>query len=114
QYTDATGKAAYASAYGGSYVDTSTAIVDHCSSQYSGTSVHVGTCVLNSDIQAEVAHAISVNHWTATATSIFFVFTPKNIGSCMDTTSHDCAYTSYCAYHSYYSSAGMAVLYANQ
>ena len=36
---------------------------------------------------------------------MFFVFTPKNVGSCSSTSSKDCAYTDYCAYHWYFPQA---------
>lgn len=103
----------YRSSFAGSYVDT-TPIPDHCSGEYSGTGATVSGCVLDSDIQAAVLRAIAANGWTAGPTSMFFVFTPRNVGSCFDSTSRTCAYTYYCAYHSSFSSNGTDVIYANQ
>jgi hypothetical protein len=113
QYTDGSGHANYASTYGGYWEDTSTAIPDHCSSQYP-SGVTVSGCVVDSDLQAEVGRAMSANGWTGGTTHIFLVFTPKNVGSCDTATSKDCAFTSYCAYHSYFTSGGQNVIYTNQ
>ena len=45
---------------------------------------------------------------------VFFVFTPRNVGSCYDSSSAICAYSAYCAYHSYFVDSHLAdVLYAN-
>ena len=55
-------------------------------------------CLSDSQIQAEVTHAIAVNGWKASTTNMFFVFTPKGEGSCFNNSS-TCAFTFYCAYH---------------
>jgi hypothetical protein len=112
QYTDATDRANYLSTFGGTFDDTTTAIPSHCGSQY-GT-LTVSGCILDSDLQAEVSHAIAVNHWTAGPSAVFLVFTAPNVGSCADSSSKDCAYKSYCAYHDYFSQGGTPVIYTNQ
>ena len=55
-------------------------------------------CLTDSQIQAEVTHAIAVNGWKANGKNMFFVFTPKGMGSCFNASS-SCAFTVYCAYH---------------
>ncbi len=103
------------STFGGSWVDTTTAIPDNCSSEYAFTGVTVQGCVLDSDIQAEVSRAIAANGWTPGPNALFFVFTPRNVGSCFDSFSGECSYTYYCAYHSNFTDgSGHEVLYANQ
>jgi hypothetical protein len=75
------------------------------------------TKICNSDaaLQAEIATVMAANGWTAVGSdgvqNLFFVFTPKGVGSCAGTS---CAYTNYCAYHSWFSGATGTVLYANQ
>src|SRR5471032_2768639 len=111
QYFDNTGPLAYQSSFGGSWVDTGTPIPDNCSGEFAPSGITVSGCVINSDIQDEINHAVAVHGWTASPTTMFFVFTPRNVGSCFDSISGDCAYTSYCAYHSYFGSG--PVIYAN-
>jgi hypothetical protein len=63
-------------------------------------------------LRSEVARVIGVNGWTVDGNSIFFVFTPRGVGSCYSSSS--CAFSSYCAYHSSFSVNGANALYANQ
>ena len=51
-------------------------------------------------IQIEVLHAISVNHWSASLSNVFFVFTAKGELVCAGT---QCSFSSFCAYHSVFS-----------
>jgi len=116
QYYGPTGSyIANQSSVGGSAVDTTNNIPNDCSAEYAGTGVNVSAgCVTDTDIQAEVSRMIQANGWTPGANALFFVFTPSNVGSCFDTTSGECAYTYYCAYHSNYTDgSGREVLYAN-
>jgi hypothetical protein len=96
-------------------VDTTNSIPNDCSAEYAGTGVNVsGGCVTDQDIQSEVARMIQAHGWTPGPTALFFVFTPNNVGSCIDGTSGECAYTYYCAYHSnYVDSSNREVMYAN-
>jgi IPT/TIG domain len=114
QYSDNSGPIAYKSTFGGSYVDSSTPIPNDCSGEYAGTSIKVSACVTDADVEAEVSRAIAAAGWTPSPTSIFFLFTPSDVGSCF-TGSNSCAYTYYCAYHSgFEDSQHRLVLYANQ
>jgi len=67
-----------------------------------------GNCLSDSQIQAEVTHAIAVNGWVASPTNMFYVFTSKGEGSCFNNSSV-CAFTYYCAYHGAFGST----IYAN-
>jgi hypothetical protein len=116
QYYGPTGAdVANQSSVGGSTLDTTNAIPNHCSAEYAGTGVNVtGGCVTDADIQAEVSRMVQANGWTPSSNALFFVFTPNNVGSCFDTSSGQCAYTYYCAYHSNYTDgSNREVLYAN-
>ena len=114
QYTDTTGTgAAYNSTYGGSWVDN-TAITDHCSGAYAGSDFAPTTCVIDSDLHATIARAIVANpQWAPSPTTMFFVFTPPNVGSCFTATDGDCPDSSYCAYHDFFAQGGANVIYAN-
>ena len=115
QYYDTTGQIAYSSQFGGAYVDT-TAIPNNpnCVNQYQSLGLPISGCVLDSDIEAAVSRAIAANGWPAGGGAQFFVFTPKNVGSCWSTSGNICSYNYYCAYHSDFSRSGQTVLYANQ
>jgi hypothetical protein len=117
QYYDTSGPIAYQSTFGGSYVDTSQIPSNSsCLSQYRAAGLTVSGCVLDSDIENIVANDAGKLGVTSSnaANSIFFVFTPKNVGSCWDTYSGTCAFSYYCAYHSDFAANGTSYLYANQ
>jgi hypothetical protein len=115
QYSDTSGPIAYSSSFAGSYTDTSTAIPDHCSGMYAGSGVTVSGCVTDADIQAEVSRAIAANGWSPGASKEFFVFTPRNVGSCVSSSSSTCSYSYFCAYHSNFTDGlSQQVIYANQ
>jgi hypothetical protein len=81
------------SSLAGTFVDTHAFPASGCTD-----SATPGNCLSDSQIQAEVSHARSVNGWSAGAKNMFFVFTPKGEGSCFNNSS-SCAFTVYCAYH---------------
>jgi hypothetical protein len=87
----------------GTWVDTAAMPASGCTD-----SATPGNCLSDSQIQAEVTHAIAVNGWKASPTNMFFVFTPKGEGSCFNNSS-TCAFTFYCAYHGAFGST----IYAN-
>jgi hypothetical protein len=51
--------------------------------------------------------------WTGGFNKIFVMFTSSGEGSCFDSGSSSCAYTQYCAYHSWFTLGGQTVIYAN-
>jgi hypothetical protein len=109
QYTDAAGPLAYKVLYGATYSDSSAYPSNGCTDK--ATSI----CLSDLQLQSEVQAAMATNGWTAVGAdgvqSLFFVFTPKGVGSCAGSS---CAYTSYCAYHSWIGGGSNAILYANQ
>ena len=114
QYYDTFAPVSYVSSLSSTWNDTSTPIPNNCSGEYARTGVTVSGCVLDSDIQAEVARAIAKNGWPDGLGAEYFVLTPDNVGSCFDSSSGQCSYTYYCAYHSdYIDAGGNPVLYAN-
>ena len=104
QYYDTTGSIAYRSSFAGSVVDTDPLPASGCRDSY--TSV----CLTDSQIQAEITHVIKANGWTANSSTEFFMFTAKGIGSCDGSS---CAFSQYCAYHSWIGSGSTATIYAN-
>ncbi len=103
-YDNTSGAILYDSTFGASWTDTSALPASGCSDSY--TSV----CLSDAQIQAEVQKAITTNGWTAGPTHLFFLYTAKGIGSCAGSS---CAFTQYCAYHSWIGSGSNVTLYAN-
>jgi hypothetical protein len=105
QYYDGTGNVQYSSSFGGSYTDTSPLPPSGCSD--SATAV----CLTDAQEQAEIKKDIAAAGWTAGPNTEFFLFTAKGIGSCLSGST--CAFTYYCAYHSWTGSGSSVILYAN-
>ena len=108
QYYDQTSRIVNSSTFGGAWLDRSAYPASKCRDTYTPHG-----CLLDTQIQAEVTKAMKVNKWTSSPTHLFFVFTSWGEGSCSDSTSTDCAFSLYCAYHSFYSLGSQNVLYAN-
>ncbi|MGB8646153.1 MAG: hypothetical protein WCF84_13015 [Anaerolineae bacterium] len=105
QYYDGSGNVRYYSVWGGTYTDTHAFPGSGCSNPYTAK------CLTDSQIQTEIKRVMGVKLWTPGANKIYFMFTPKNVGSCSGTA---CAYTDYCGYHSWmYNSSNKLILYAN-
>jgi hypothetical protein len=104
QYSDTGGKIAYNSTFIGSVIDTSALPSSGCTD--SATTV----CVTDAQLQTELKKVMNANGWTGGSDKVFFIFTAKGIGSCAGSS---CAFTQYCAYHSWIGSGSSAILYAN-
>jgi hypothetical protein len=105
QYYDTTGSIAYNSTFAGSVVDTNAFPASGCRDSY--TSI----CLSDSQLQTEIGNVISAQGWPRGTGSLFFIFTPKNVGSCY---ASSCAFSYFCAYHSSFGSGANTTLYANQ
>jgi hypothetical protein len=105
QYYDGSGPITYNSTVGGSVVDTAAFPASGCTDPY--TSI----CLTDAQIQAEIDSVVTANNWPRGLGSVFYLFTPKNVGSCYGSS---CAFSYFCAYHSAFSSTAGTTLYANQ
>ncbi len=98
------------STVGGSYADTTPYPANGCTDK--ATSICLSDLQLQNEIQADMkASGWSGSNPTGGESQLIFIFTPKGVGSCAGSS---CAYTNYCAYHSWLGSGTSAVLYANQ
>ncbi len=91
-----------------SYLDTRAYPTNGCHDKATST------CLSDAQLQAEIQRVVGVNGWPASSggvQSLFFMFTPKGVGSCYGSS---CAYTNFCAYHSWIGGGSDAILYANQ
>lgn len=104
QYSDTSGKIAYNSSFGGSVVDTNALPASGCTDSY--TTV----CLTDAQLQAELTKVMAASGWTGGAGKLFFIFTARGIGSCAGSS---CAFSQYCAYHSWIGNGTGAILYAN-
>jgi hypothetical protein len=98
----------YFSAFGGSTLDTTPFPANQCTDSY--TSV----CLSDGQLTSEIQAVMQTNKWTPGPDKLYFLFTPKGVGSCSGSS---CAFSQYCAYHSRFTPTnGLAgtVLYANQ
>lgn len=109
QYYDNNHRILNNSTFGGAWLDTSAYPPSTCTD-----TATPGNCLVDTDLQAEVQRAITINHWTGGLNSMFFVFTSLGEGSCFDTGSSSCSFTEYCGYHSFFNgSSHNPVIYAN-
>jgi hypothetical protein len=104
QYYDGSGNITYSSSFKGAINDTDSFPASGCSD--SDTSV----CLTDAQLQTEIAHVITANGLPTGLGTEYFLFTPKNVGSCSGTA---CAFTYFCAYHSNGTVNGQTFLYAN-
>lgn len=107
QYGDNTGqKIQYSSTFAGSVVDTNPYPASGCTDRY--TSI----CLTDAQLRTEISSVISAHGWPHGTSNLYLVYTPKNVGSCSSTA--NCAFTNFCAYHSSFGSGSSATLYTNQ
>jgi hypothetical protein len=104
QYYDGSGNVQYSSSNGGSVIDTDPLPASGCSDSY--TSV----CLTDAQIQNEIQAVVARQGWTTGPQAEVFMFTAKGVGSCLGTS---CAFSQYCAYHSWVGSGSSVLLYAN-
>jgi hypothetical protein len=103
QYTDAHGPAAYDSRYGGGVVATDPLPLNDCA-EPPVTGPGWTVCLTDRQLQLEIERVIRANHLPTGPNDVYFLLTPKGLGSCTDTSSSSCALggnaTGYCGYHS--------------
>jgi hypothetical protein len=95
-------------AFGASYVDTDPYPASGCLD-----SVTPGNCITDAQLQTEIKKVMTLEGWTGGLSKMFLVFTSSNEGSCFDPSSTSCAYTDYCAYHSYIAGS-TPIVYSNE
>ncbi len=104
QYSDTAGGITNQATFVGGIVDTNPFPASGCTDSY--TSV----CLTDAQITAEIDRVVGAGG-RGTST-IYFMFTPKGVGSCYDAS--NCSFSQYCAYHSWFNLGSGLTLYANQ
>src|SRR5581483_7257952 len=99
---------AYSSTFQGHYIDTTNYPSSGCIDGYDPR------CLTDAQLQTEIQADIATQHWPTGLSTLFFIFTPDNVGICTDTSAADCSTTpgtGFCAYHNYIPGGG-GVVYA--
>ncbi len=106
QYTDSSGRpAAYASRYGGAVLDTDKLPTTECAEPpVAGPGWTI--CLTDAELQSEIEHVVHARHLPTTQHDVYFLVTPRGLGSCMGATATSgCALggrvSGYCGYHRY-------------
>ena len=113
QYSDGHGPATYASTYGGAVLATDRLPHNGCAEPpVIGPGWTV--CLIDSQLVAEIERVIHADHLPTGPSDVYFLVTPRGLGSCTDSGSTNCALggsvNGYCGYHS--QSPDGLVLYA--
>ena len=106
-YDNVNGHILYSSSFGGAYVDTNPFPASGCSDSVSQTTV----CLSDAQLRSEISRVITLKGWPRGAPNVYFMFTAKNVGSCYS--AGECAFSTYCAYHSTFGTGASEVIYAN-
>jgi hypothetical protein len=77
---------------------------------WTDTSPYPSATLSDFQVQLEVIKAIVQNHWTLAPTHIFFVYLAKGENTCL---SGLCSFSTFCAYHGYFTVKGTNIYYAN-
>jgi hypothetical protein len=103
QYGDGSGAAAYDSRYAGAVVASDPLPASGCV-EPPVTGPGWTVCLTDSQLQAEIEHVVRADHLPTSPADVYFLVTPKGLGSCTDARSTSCALggsvTGYCGYHS--------------
>jgi hypothetical protein len=105
QYSDGSGSVAYRSTFAGSTTVADPLPASGCSD--SATEV----CLTDAQLQSEIQSVVARNGWPVNSQTEYFLFTAPGVGSCAGSS---CAFTDYCAYHSWIGGGSTALVYANQ
>jgi hypothetical protein len=107
QYTNNAGQpAAYSSVYGGAVLDSDRLPRSECTEPAKPTGPGWPVCLTDSQLQTEIEHFVQADHLPTTQHDVYFLLTPKGLGSCMGTSPDSgCSLggsaTGYCGYHRY-------------
>lgn len=114
QYTDADGnRANYAQTFAGAFVDTHPYPANGCPKYHSAAGERIRICLTDKQLRREVKRVVTANAWPSGIDQAYFMVTPDGVGSCFGPNGKICAFTYYCAYHSYLGDTSSPTIYAN-
>jgi hypothetical protein len=101
----------YAQTFADTTVDTTPFPASGCDSFHFGSS---GVCLNDRQIRTEIKNVIIAKGWNGTKSNAFFLLLPSEVDTCFSSTSTECAFTEFCAYHSAFALPdGSPAIYAN-
>jgi hypothetical protein len=95
--------------FAGSYVDSNPYPASGCFDNATPAG-----CITDAQLIAEIQRVMNLKGWTGGLTKMFLMFTSSGEGSCFDSSSTQCAYTYYCAYHGMFNIGSTQVVYSNE
>jgi hypothetical protein len=69
-------------------------------------------CISDAALETEIQNVMAAHSWSGGINKMFLVFTDQNEGECFNAS--DCSYVQFCAYHTYFTSGGLPVIYGNE
>src|SRR4051812_3348042 len=90
EYSDGGGPAAYSSTWGGSVVDTQAFPASGCTNTNPQTHAPFGRCLTDAQITTEIDRVVSAQGWPRGMSTLYFMFTPNNVGTCFDSSGTTC------------------------
>ncbi len=100
----------YAESTGGIIVDTDPYPATACT-DFDGT-VSLSQCLTDAQVQSEITTVVSSRGLPQTSNTSYALLTPKGVGSCYTGGGKQCAYSSYCGYHSFFAGPLGPIVYA--
>jgi hypothetical protein len=116
QYYDLTGPgstqnfASYAESLGGVIVDTHPYPASGCT-DIDGIAA-LPECLTDVQVQTELSAVVTAQALPQNNNTSYVLLTPKHVGSCYTGASKQCAYSSYCGYHSFFAGPLGPIVYA--
>jgi hypothetical protein len=116
QYYDLTGPGAtpnfvpYAESLGGVIVDTNPYPASGCT-DVDGAATQP-ECLTDAQVQTEIKAVVTSRGLPQNNNTSYALLTPKGVGSCYTGASKQCAYSSYCGYHSFFAGPLGPIVYA--
>jgi hypothetical protein len=93
---------------GATYVDTHAYPASGCQDPATP-----GNCITDAQLRTELQRVMNLKGWTGGISKMFLIFTSSGEGSCFDASGNSCAYTAYCAYHSFIDGS-TPIIYGNE
>jgi PKD repeat protein len=107
QFTDATGRAANDSTFGGTFDDTTAyPTTGNCSSP------HIAPCLTRAQLETEIVSFVGAHALPTGLDPIYFILTPHDVTTCYFASS-SCSDDTYCAFHSSIVSGPDTILYSH-
>jgi len=106
QYSDTVGPTAAGSDFGGGVRVADPFPASGCISS------KLTVCLSAAQIQAELGQVADAQHWPRGMGSVFFLFTPRGVGSCSGENNTRCTYDQNCAYHAATGTGDRLMLFA--